>query len=151
MVVEPNDEYIVISNHKFADRFSAWAKTKKQKIIVLDDGTASNDTRLGAVKDIQFAIDELMIDDDALVIAGDNLLDFSLTEFVNYAKAKNTTSVMRYYEPDPKKLSKSGVLVIDQMILLSKCRRNPTIQGLIGVARLFITIQRQMQSLLKRV
>lgn len=119
------DEYVVISNHKFADRFSAWAKTKKQKIIVLDDGTASNDTRLGAVKDIQFAIDELMIDDDALVIAGDNLLDFSLTEFVKYAKAKNTTSVMRYYEPDPKKLSKSGVLVIDQNDLVIEMQEKP--------------------------
>ena len=119
------DEYVVISNHKFADRFFAWAKTKKQKITVLDDGTASNDTRLGAVRDIQFAIDELTIDDDALVIAGDNLLDFSLTEFVKYAKAKNTTSVMRYYEPDPKKLSKSGVLVIDQNDLVIEMQEKP--------------------------
>ena len=119
------DEYIVISNHKFYNSFVAWGKTKKQKIIVLDDGTISNDTRLGAVKDIQFAIDELMIDDDALVIAGDNLLDFSLTKFVNYAKAKNTTSVMRYYEPDPKKLSKSGVLVIDQNDLVIEMQEKP--------------------------
>ena len=85
------DEYVVISNHKFAHHFDAWAAEKSQKITVVDDGTESNETRLGAVKDIQFTIDQLGLDDDMLVIAGDNLLDFSLTEFIKYAKAKQTS------------------------------------------------------------
>ena len=97
------DEYVVISNHKFAHHFEAWAKTKAQKITVVDDGTSSNETRLGAVRDIQFAIDTLSIDDDMLVIAGDNVLDFSLTKFVAYAKKKNTSCIMRYYEEAEKK------------------------------------------------
>lgn len=58
----------------------------KQNITVVDDGTESNETRLGAVKDIKFAVDKLEIDDDMLVIAGDNVLDFSLTRFISYAK-----------------------------------------------------------------
>ena len=74
------DEYIVISNHKFAYIFEEWA-AKSDKIRVLDDGTTSNDNRLGAVRDIQFAIDQLQLDDDLLVMAGDNLLDFSLEGF----------------------------------------------------------------------
>ena len=49
------DEYIVISNHKFIQHFTDWAATLPQKITILDDGTESNETRLGAVKDIQFA------------------------------------------------------------------------------------------------
>ncbi len=108
------DEYVVISNHKFAHHFDKWASEKNQKITVVDDGTDSNETRLGAVRDIQFAIDTLKLDDDMLVIAGDNLLNFSLTEFVKYAKAKGTSCIMRYYEPQPEKLSKSGVVVIDE-------------------------------------
>ena len=108
------DEYIVISNHKFANHFENWAKTKKQKIIVVDDGTATNETRLGAVKDIQFAIDKLNIDDDTLVIAGDNVLDFSLTEFIKYANKKQTSCIMRYYEPNDKKLVKCGVVTVDE-------------------------------------
>ena len=76
------DEYVIISNHKFAHHFDEWAATKSQKITVVDDGTSSNETRLGAVRDIQYAIDELGLDDDMLVIAGDNLLDFSLTSFI---------------------------------------------------------------------
>ena len=108
------DEYVVISNHKFAHHFDAWAKTKKQKITVVDDGTESNETRLGAVKDIKFAIDKLEIDDDMLVIAGDNVLDFSLTKFMAYAEQKKTSCIMRYYEPDGKRLLKCGVVEIDE-------------------------------------
>lgn len=108
------DEYVVISNHKFAHHFDDWAKTKKQKITVVDDGTSTNETRLGAVKDIQYAIDQLNLDDDMLVIAGDNVLDFSLTKFIEYSKDKNTSCIMRYYEPDEKKLLKCGVVTIDE-------------------------------------
>lgn len=108
------DEYVVISNHKFVDHFKQWATSKKQKIIVVDDGTVSNETRLGAVKDIAFAIDKLQLDDDMLVIAGDNVLDFSLTKFVEYALRKDTSCVMRYFEQEEKKLCKSGVLEIDE-------------------------------------
>ena len=106
------DEYVVISNHKYAPHFIDWAKTKPQKITVVDDGTSSNETRLGAVKDVQFAIDTLKLDDEMLVIAGDNVLDFSLTKFIAYAKEKGTSCVMRYYEADAARLKKSGVAVV---------------------------------------
>ena len=103
-------EFIIISNHKFVSFFCDWAKTKPYKITVLDDKTESNETRLGAVKDIAFAMDEVKIDDDILVIAGDNVLDFSLNKFISYAKEKNASCVMRYYEPSHEKLLKCGVI-----------------------------------------
>ncbi len=108
------DEYIVISNHKFFNSFSDWAKTKNLNIKVIDDGTLSNETRLGAVKDVEFAINSLSIDDDVLVLASDNVLDFSLRSFVNYTEVKKASCVMRYYEESVKKLSKSGVLTVDE-------------------------------------
>ena len=121
------DEYVVISNHKFAHHFDAWAKTKMQKVTVVDDGTSSNETRLGAVKDIQYAIDKLGLDDDMLVIAGDNLLDFSLTKFIQYAKEKNTSCIMRFYEPSEKKLVKCGVVTIDENDkILEMTEKSPT-------------------------
>ena len=107
------DEYVVISNHKYAHHFEKWAATKTIKVTVVDDGTSSNETRLGAVKDIQFAIDQLNLDDDMLVIAGDNVLDFSLTKFVRYAKEKNTSCIMRYYEASEQKLVKCGVVEVN--------------------------------------
>ncbi|MBO4548433.1 MAG: nucleotidyltransferase family protein [Abditibacteriota bacterium] len=103
------DEYAVISNHRFAPHFNEWAAGLPLPVTVLDDGTVSNEDRLGAVKDIRFAIDALHIDDDIVVIAGDNLLDFSLTRFVDYARGKDTACVMRYYEPDRDRLKKCGV------------------------------------------
>ena len=121
------DEFIVISNHKFAHHFDAWAKTKTQCVTVLDDGTDSNETRLGAVKDIQFAIEERKLDSDLLVIAGDNVLDFSLTRFVSYAKEKETSCILRYYEPDGKRLLKSGVVTVDETDrVLKMTEKSPT-------------------------
>ncbi|MBQ8719526.1 MAG: nucleotidyltransferase family protein [Clostridia bacterium] len=107
------DEYIVISNHKFAHHFEAWARGKRQRVSVVDDGTSTNEGRLGAVKDIQFAKEQLSLEGDMLVIAGDNLLDFSLTRFIAYIKEKRTSCIMRYYEPDEKKLLKCGVVTVD--------------------------------------
>ena len=121
------DEYVVISNHKYAQHFEAWAAEKTQKITVVDDGTDTNETRLGAVKDIQFAIDALDLDDDMLVIAGDNVLDFSLTKFISYAKEKGTSCIMRYYEPEEKKLYKTGVVTVDENdLVLKMTEKSPT-------------------------
>lgn len=121
------DEYIVISNHKYACHFSEWAKTKNEKITVVDDGTSTNETRLGAVKDIQFAIEQLKIDDDLLVIAGDNVLDFSLCAFIEYAQKKQTSCIMRYYEPDENKLHKTGVAQVDENDLILNMEEKPEV------------------------
>ena len=121
------DEYVVISNHKFARHFEEWAATRSEKITVVDDNTSTNETRLGAVRDIQFAIDKLNIDDDMLVIAGDNLLDFSLTHFIKYAQSKNASCIMRYYEPEFDRLLKCGVVEIDgNDKILSMTEKSPT-------------------------
>lgn len=108
------EEYVVISNHKFAHHFHSWAEKKPQKITVVDDGTMSNETRLGAVKDIQFAMDALNIREDVLIMAGDNLLDFSLTTFIRYAMEKKTSCIMRYFEASRQRLMKSGVVTLDE-------------------------------------
>jgi glucose-1-phosphate thymidylyltransferase len=121
------DEYVVISNHKYAHHFDAWAKTKSQRITVVDDGTDTNETRLGAVKDIRYAIDSLGLDDDMLVIAGDNVLDFSLTRFMAYAGEKKASCIMRYYEPNDQKLLKCGVVTVDGSDrVLNMTEKSPT-------------------------
>lgn len=110
------DEFVVISNHKFAGHFREWVAGRpasSARFTVVDDGTSTNETRLGAVRDIQFAVDSLGLDDDMLVIAGDNILDFSLVEFIRYADAKRTSCIMRYYEPDGNRLHKCGVVEVD--------------------------------------
>lgn len=110
---EAVSRYVVISNHRYARHFEEWAAKKPLPITVLDDGTESNDTRLGAVRDIVFAIEKLRLDDDLLVIAGDNVLDFSLGRLIGYARDKQTSCVMRYYEAQEEKLKKCGVVTLD--------------------------------------
>ena len=107
------DEFVVISNHKFAHHFQDWAKNYAHKITVLDDGTSTNETRLGAVKDIQFAITTLQLTEDCVVMAGDNVLDFSLQGFVRFAKEKNTSCVMCHEERDLAKQQRTAIITVD--------------------------------------
>jgi len=105
------DEFIVVTNHKFAKIFEEWASNKRN-VRIIDDGTQTNDTRLGAVKDIQLASND--IKDDVLVMAGDNLLDFSLKGFVEFSKEKRTSCVMCHEENDLKKKQKTAIITIDE-------------------------------------
>lgn len=110
------DEYIIVSNHKFIKHFEQWKQkcNLKHTVQILDDGSTENDNRLGAVKDILFAIEKLQIDDDLMVLAGDNVLDFSLKGFVDFFYDKSGTCVMRYFEQELQKLRRTGVAVINE-------------------------------------
>ena len=108
------DEFLLISNHKFISFFQAWVDRQTIPIRLVDNGTCTNETRLGAVRDIQFAVDAAGVDDDLLVIAGDHLLDFSLTRFIDFTQEKQTSCIMHCYEPDLRCLSRSGVCEIGE-------------------------------------
>ena len=109
------DEHIIITNHKFAGIFEEWASGQSytKSVTIVDDGTETNDTRLGAVCDLLFAMDKLKIDDDMLVVAADNILFFSFQEFVDFAKAKGTSCIMCHEQPSIEKLQRTGVIVLD--------------------------------------
>ena len=122
------DEYIIVSNHKFINNFNYWKDNNKykNKISLLDDGSTNNDNRLGAVKDIWFAIEKANINDDILVLAGDNLLDFSLKGFIEFSKEKNSNAVMRYYESELARLQRTGVAVIDSNDKILEMKEKPS-------------------------
>ena len=109
------DEHIIITNHKFAGIFEEWASKQgyMKPVTIVDDGTETNDTRLGAVCDLLFAMDKLKIDDDMLVVAADNILFFSFQEFVDFAKAKGSSCIMCHEQPSIEKLQRTGVIVLD--------------------------------------
>ncbi len=107
-------EFWVVSNHKFAPHFHAWAEKKALPVVVLDDGTQREEARLGAVRDIQFAVEQLGLEEDVLVLAGDNVLSFHCGELVRYAEGKQTSCVFRYWEPEEKRLCRSGVLELGE-------------------------------------
>lgn len=117
------DEFIVVSNHKFAQHFADWAKTKAQRISVVDDGTSTNETRLGAVKDIALGLENNQ--DDVLVMAGDNVLDFSLLDFVSFFKEKGCSCVMTHEENRLEKQRKTAIITFDENKLIDSYEEKP--------------------------
>jgi glucose-1-phosphate thymidylyltransferase len=91
--VEAVDEIHIVTNARKVDGFLSWAKGR-DGVVVHNDGTSSNDDRLGAIGDMQFVIDQAQLDDHLLVIAGDNLFEFSLAEFVAYWQTKGVASAV---------------------------------------------------------
>jgi glucose-1-phosphate thymidylyltransferase len=96
--VDEIDAVHVVTNSKFAALFDAWAAGRKG-VVVHDDGTASEDDRRGAIGDIAFVVDSAGLDgDDLLVVAGDNLFDFSLAEYLTWWHEKGEASAVALYD-----------------------------------------------------
>ena len=142
-------EHVIVTNHKFAPIFEEWAKTPsgspclggrlqgvagrwKKPITIIDDGSTTNDNRLGAVCDLLLVLEQtpsgspylggekessLNREDiggsDLLVVAADNLLFFSFQEFVDFAKGKGTSCIMCHEQPSIEKLQRTGVVELD--------------------------------------
>src|SRR5690348_10429639 len=91
------DEVHVVTNHKFADAFTEWARTRD--VIVHDDGTTSEDDRLGAIGDIAFVLDRVGLNaDDLLIVAGDNLFDYSIADYISWWHTKAEASGVVLYD-----------------------------------------------------
>jgi glucose-1-phosphate thymidylyltransferase len=88
------DDVHLVTNARFAAMFDAWAVGKD--VRVHDDGTSSNEDRLGAIGDVRFVRDRVGIDDDLLVIAGDNLFDYSLADLREFQLARGGSAVAVY-------------------------------------------------------
>ena len=117
------EEFVVVSNHKFADSFKTWAESHSEKITVINDGTSTNETRLGAVRDIELAAKD--IEGDAFVLAGDNVLDFSLAPFIEFAKEKKTSCVMCHEETSLPALQRTAVITIDENNRITSYEEKP--------------------------
>lgn len=114
--IDEIDEHIIVTNHKFAPVFEEWARNQhySKPVTIVDDGTQTNETRLGAVCDLLFAMDKLGIDDDLLVVAADNLLFFSFADFVKFAREKDSSCIICHRQPSVEKLRRTGVVVLDE-------------------------------------
>ena len=123
------DEHIIITNHKFAAIFEQWAAglNYRKPVTIVDDGTETNDTRLGAVCDLLFAMDKLSIDDDLLVVAADNLLFFSFQVFVDFAREKHTSCIMCHEQPSIEKLQRTGVVELDDSMRVLGMEEKPQV------------------------
>src|SRR3989338_663342 len=106
--VDTISQISIITNHRFYPQFVQWGKnySSPQPIHIIDDGTCTNQDRLGAVGDLHFFLRQEGLDDDLLVIAGDNLFGFSLQEFISFYE-KNKKSVVAFHDLKDKNKEKS--------------------------------------------
>lgn len=109
------DEYILVTNDTFYDQFVTWKKNNdySEKITIISDGSNSSVNKVGATSAVIKTIKEQNIDDDILIMAGDNILDFSLDYIFEYFINNDSSCIMFYEELDKLKLSKTGVIELD--------------------------------------
>jgi glucose-1-phosphate thymidylyltransferase len=111
------DELHVVTNARFAPALAAWAGERVGRLgpVVHDDGTSSNDDRRGAIGDIDFVLRQAGIEgDDLLVVAGDNLFDFSLSEYVRFWCSLGVASAVALHDCGSLELaSQYGVVTVD--------------------------------------
>lgn len=115
--IEDINEIIIISNNKFYKQFEVWLENFKfnKPIKLVNNGTNSNEERLGAVGDMHFAISSQKIDEDVLIIGGDNLFEADLINMIKIFKDTGCPVVAARDLGDKKKLAnKLGVILVDE-------------------------------------
>ena len=111
------DEIYVVTNNRFFKHFETWASnhSASKKITVINDKTLSNEERLGAIGDMQLVIKEAKIDDDLLIIAGDNLFSFKMDDFIKFAKGRSPNcSIVLHNIGTLEEARRYGVVKIDE-------------------------------------
>ncbi len=109
------DRIYVVSNAVFVEHFEKWAQQKdcRHPITIVNDETATIETRLGAIRDIGFVVDSCGVDSDVLVIAGDNLFDDDLVGLVQLGQSRNEGVIAVYPFEDKTQLKMYGVVTTD--------------------------------------
>lgn len=109
--LEQVDSIYLVTNAKYTPHFEKWANEKNniKPITVINDGTSTNDDRLGAIGDIHYTIEQAKINDDVLIIAGDNLFTFKLKDMVEFYEAKKAPIISVKEEKDRELLKRLGV------------------------------------------
>jgi glucose-1-phosphate thymidylyltransferase len=118
---------ILVSNHRFAEKFGAWSAQPGRLVrwIVLDDGSTSDNNRLGSVGDLAFAIKAEKVEEDLLVLGSDNLFEDGLTGLVEFARKKEASTLGAVELPDRVLASQYGVLSADAQQRIIKFEEKP--------------------------
>jgi glucose-1-phosphate thymidylyltransferase len=114
-VVDSIDEIYIVTNDLFFDIFNEWVNefNYTKPIKVINDYTNTNDNRLGAIADLQLVLDKESITEDILVMAGDNLFDFDLRDFISYYNSINHDCITCHTLENIEELKRTGVIEMD--------------------------------------
>mgnify|MGYP000338767606 CR=1 FL=1 len=115
MQIQDVDAAYIVSNEKFYKNFLEWKEQSNYSlpITIYNDGTTNEDNRLGALGDLKFALDKAGISDDIIVMAADNLMDFSLLSFYSFYRSVDNNCIC-VTEVKPSEASKMGIVQMDE-------------------------------------
>ena len=117
------NKIVVVTNHRFAGHFAEWAQKRLSEdagngislpIEIIDDGTTDDSNKLGAIGDIQFVIDKLSIDEDLMIIAGDNLFTYKLSDMYDFFKTNGKDTLVAIHVESVEQLRKLAVANLDE-------------------------------------
>ena len=113
--VEGLDGIYLVTNSKFAGAFRDWAAAwGGAEVRIVDDGTVDEESKLGAIGDLDLAISEAAIDDDLIVLAGDNLFSESLAPFAEFARSKHAPALGVYDVGDLEAIRRYNAIELDE-------------------------------------
>lgn len=112
------DRVYVVTNAKFADHFQQWSDryraTRSQlQFTVVNDGSTDDSNKLGAIGDIYYVLQRQAVDDDLIVVAGDNLFSHPLQDFGRFCRAKNAPVVAVYDVKELEEVKKYNSITLD--------------------------------------
>jgi glucose-1-phosphate thymidylyltransferase len=103
----------VVTNAKFADRFRKWAESYPAEVVVINDGTSSEEDRLGAIGDLRLAIESERLDDDLIVAAGDSIFTERLDGFARFGRERDAAATAVYDVGDLEAIKRLSSIVVD--------------------------------------
>jgi glucose-1-phosphate thymidylyltransferase len=138
------DRVYVVTNAKFAGHFQNWSENyratkSKLNFTVVNDGTTDDKNKLGAIGDVHYVIQSQNVDDDLIVVAGDNLFSEKLAEFGKFCREKNAPVLALYDVGNLEEIKKYNSISTDaggRITFFEEKPKNPT-STLTGIALYF--------------
>jgi glucose-1-phosphate thymidylyltransferase len=119
-------QIVLVTNGRFAGQFESWRAERHAAVEVVDDRTMTNETRLGAIRDLMLGASRLRQPDDLLALGTDNLFTWPLSEFVQFARRKHPAATIAVRQaPSREEASRCGVVVTDARNRISRCVEKP--------------------------
>ena len=112
------DRFIIVTNDKFAAAFETWAADRRARpgtpnFVIVNDKSTDDTNKLGAIGDLNLVLTREKIDDDIIVVAGDNLFSQPLTGFGAFCRSKNAPVLAVYDVGSLEDIKKYNAITFD--------------------------------------